>query len=59
MSSRYQKLYETLLENDELQFFLPKFKGTWEEDSKAFIAMQREMEEIINFKDVTDAEDID
>ena len=57
--SRYKQLYESLLENDELQFFLPKFKGTWEEDSKAFIKMQQEMEEIVNFKDVKDAENID
>lgn len=57
--SRYKELYNTLLNNDELQFFLPKYKGTWEEDSKAFIKMQREMEEIVGLKDVMDAEDVD
>lgn len=57
--SRYRELYNTLLNNDELQFFLPKYKGTWEEDSKAFIKMQREMEEIVGLKDVMDAEDVD
>lgn len=57
--NRYKELYNILLNNNELQFFLPKYRGTWEEDSKAFIKMQREMEEIVGLKDVLDAEDVD
>ena len=56
MSSRYEKLYYALLESNEIRFFIPKFKGSWEEDSKAFIKAQRQMEEVVNFKDVTDEE---
>ena len=55
MSSRFEKLYNALLESNEIKFFLPKFKGNWEEDSKEFIKVQRQMEEIVNI-DVEDAE---
>lgn len=54
----YKKLYDALLENDELRIALPNAKGCWEEDSKSFIRAQKEMEDIINLKDVIDAEDI-
>lgn len=56
--NNYKNLYEVLLENGELKMFLPKFKGTWEEDSSFFIKMQKEIEDSFNFIEIEDAEDI-
>lgn len=56
---KYRELYNTLLESDELYTMFSEFKGNWEEDSKTFIKIQKEMEDFVNFKDVIDAEDVD
>ena len=33
--------------------------GYWEKDKNRFVKAQRELEDIVNFKDVTDVEEID
>ncbi len=42
--SRFKKLYETLLENEDLYLLFPDMTGEWVEDKDEFIEVQRRME---------------
>lgn len=42
-----EKLYNTLLENDELYIMFDGMKGEWEKDKKRFIREQQKLEEQI------------
>ena len=48
--SRFEKLYNYLLENGELRM-VPKMKGNWEQDKEKFITYQIKIEELANLKD--------
>lgn len=56
---RFRNLYDSLLQTDELFVMFVGMTGEWEKDKNSFIKTQKELEDIINFKDVTDAEEID
>ena len=56
---RFRNLYDSLLQTDELFVMFAGMTGVWEKDKNSFIKAQKELEDIINFKDVTDAEEID
>ena len=56
---RFRNLYGSLLQTDELFVMFTGMTGEWEKDKNSFIKAQKELEDIINFKDVTDAEEID
>ena len=56
---RFRNLYDSLLQTDELFVMFTGMTGDWEKDKNSFIKAQKELEDIINFKDVTDAEEID
>ena len=55
---RFRNLYDSLLQTDELFVMFAGMTGEWEKDKNSFIKAQKELEDIINFKDVTDAEEI-
>lgn len=58
---RFKKIYECLLESEELYIMFPGMSGNWEKDEKNFIKAQKELEEVVEFKDVyleDDSEDI-
>lgn len=40
----YKKLYDTLLETEELYLMFPNFKGEWEKDRKNFVEYQKKLE---------------
>lgn len=42
--SRFKKLYETLLKNEDLYVLFPNFTGEWYEDKEEFIEVQLKME---------------
>lgn len=44
---KHRKLYDSLLKNGELLELFPDFTGDWEEDKKAFIAEQEEVDALI------------
>jgi|GEM_PF-5339930 len=54
----YRKLYDTLLETDELKIMFPKFKGDWEHDKKLFIDYQKKLEVEILKLEVQEDDDI-
>ena len=56
---RFRNLYDSLLQTDELFIMFEGMTGDWSKDREKFIRAQKELEDIINFKDVTDAEEID
>ena len=56
---RFRNLYDSLLQTDELFVMFTGMTGDWEKDKNKFVKAQKELEDIINFKDVTDAEEID
>lgn len=56
---RFRNLYGSLLQTDELFVMFAGMTGDWEKDKNSFVKAQKELEDIINFKDVTDAEEID
>ena len=56
---RFRNLYDSLLQTVELFVMFTGMTGDWEKDKNSFVKAQKELEDIINFKDVTDAEEID
>ena len=56
---RFRNLYDSLLQTDELFVMFAGMTGDLEKDKNSFVKAQKELEDIINFKDVTDAEEID
>ena len=58
---RFKKIYECLLESEELYIMFSGMSGNWEKDEKSFIKVQKELEDVVQFKDVyleDDSEDI-
>lgn len=55
-TKRFENLYKALLENEDLHLMFAGMKGTWEEDRDRFIKAQKELENVVNFIDTTDAE---
>ncbi len=49
---RFKKLYDALLECEELYVMFNGMTGDWEKDQKRFVKAQKSMEDSINFKDV-------
>lgn len=45
---RLRNLYNSFLESGDLETFLPRAKGNWEEDKIKFIKIQEDIEEIGN-----------
>ena len=56
---RFKNLYDSLPQTDELFVMFEGMTGYWEKDKNRFVKAQRELEDIVNFKDVTDVEEID
>jgi hypothetical protein len=46
--SRYKRLYDTLVKNDELLIVFPTLTGEWKTDKKVFIEEQDNLENISN-----------
>lgn len=51
---RFKKLYDSLLECDDLHLMFRGMTGEWEKDKNRFIKLQQEMEKELNFKDEGD-----
>lgn len=48
MTRDFRKLYDCLLESDELYVMFKGMKGEWEIDSKKFIQSQLDLEKMVN-----------
>ncbi len=50
--SRFKKLYDTLVQNEELKDMFPesKFTGEWSKDKEKFIAEQTAMEDLSDWQ---------
>lgn len=53
---RFKKLYDTLIENEELTSMFPHLTGNWLQDKKQFILEQKQMEDM-SFNLETEEED--
>jgi hypothetical protein len=50
--SRFKKLYDSLLETEELKMMFPKMTGVWEKDKENFIKQQQQLENQAGLTDV-------
>ena len=48
----YKKLYDCLLNTEELHKMFPKLSGKWENDKNKFIQYQSELESLANIQEV-------
>ena len=49
---RFESLYRWMRQKEELNDFLPKATGVWEQDKDKFISFQKEMEKLADLTDV-------
>lgn len=49
---RFESLYRWMKQKEELNDFLPKATGVWEQDKNKFISFQVEMEKLADLTDV-------
>lgn len=56
MDSRYERLYNSMLESGDLKMVFPRSTGIWEKDSTRFIREQQELEKLARIK-ITDIEE--
>ncbi len=54
---RFKKLYDTLIENEELTSIFPHLSGDWIKDKKQFILEQQQMEDLSEFVELEDEEE--
>ena len=50
--TRFESLYNWMKQKEELNDFLPKATGVWEQDKNKFISFQKEMEKLADLTDV-------
>lgn len=51
-NTRFKKLYDCLLESEDLYTMVKGMTGDWVKDKNKFIKSQTELEDIVKFKDV-------
>jgi Leucine-rich repeat (LRR) protein len=44
--TNYKKLYDSLIQSEELLEIFPQLKGNWEKDKEKFIKIQNQMENL-------------
>lgn len=49
---RFKSLYQWMVQKGEINDFLPKATGDWEQDKVKFISFQIEMEKLANLTDI-------
>lgn len=52
--NRYEKLYNCLLDSEELHMLYIGLKGSWKEDKSKFIKQQQALEKIVNYIEVNE-----
>lgn len=56
MESRYEKLYQSMLDSGDLKMVFPRSTGDWKQDSARFIREQQDLEKLAKIK-IADIED--
>ena len=54
---RFKKLYDTLIENEELTSMFPHLSGDWVKDKEQFILEQQQMENLSEFINVEEEDE--